>query len=68
MYAGGLLATLLILGLILLVTTLAVVISEPRNVGAPNTREDPADVTRRLRGQGTRGGRRAGRGSDGAGG
>lgn len=49
MYAGGLLATLLILGLLLLVTTLAVVISEPRDARTPHTREDPADITRRLR-------------------
>jgi hypothetical protein len=62
MYAGGLLATLLILGLILLVTTLAVVISEPRDVGAPRTREDPSDITRRLRAQKMRGGRRVGSG------
>ncbi|MEY9895520.1 hypothetical protein ABIA35_006421 [Catenulispora sp. MAP12-49] len=60
MYAGGLLATVLILGLILLVTMLAVVISEPREVRAPHTRENPADMTRRLRGQKTRGGKRAG--------
>ncbi|MEY9857904.1 hypothetical protein ABH935_003517 [Catenulispora sp. GAS73] len=46
MYAGGLLATLLILGMIFLVTALAVVISEPRHVGAPRTREDPSDITR----------------------
>jgi len=66
MYTGGLLATLLILGLLLLVTVLAVVISEPRDVGAPRTREDPSDVTRRLRSQGARGRRHAGDGGEGA--
>jgi hypothetical protein len=66
MYTGGLLATLLILGLILLVTMLAVVISEPRNIGAPRTREDPSSITRRLRSQKTHGSRRGGSGSDNA--
>jgi len=49
MYAGGLLATLLILGLVLLVISLAVIISEPRNTEAPRALEHPAEVTRRLR-------------------
>ena len=65
MYAGGLLATLLILGIILFVTLLVAVISEPRDVKAPRTREDPSDITRRLRSQGTRGRGRVG-GSHGA--
>lgn len=66
MYAGGLLTTLLILGMVLLVLWLCTVISAPRNVEAPNARENPADITRRLRTQGTRSRKRAGSGSDGA--
>lgn len=62
MYAGGLLATLLILGLLLLILALAVLISEPRNAAAPRTREHPADVTRRLRTQTVRTRRSDGRG------
>lgn len=61
MYAGGLLTTLLILGLVLLVTSLAMVIAEPRGMKAPPNRENPGDITRRLRSQGPRG--RVGRGS-----
>ena len=55
MYAGGLLATLLILGMFLLVISLAMVISEPRDVEAPEARRDSADITHRLRSQGERG-------------
>lgn len=58
MYAGGLLATLLILGLLLLMMTLVVVISEPRGIRTPHTRENPGDITRRLRSQKARGGSR----------
>ncbi|ACU71486.1 hypothetical protein Caci_2568 [Catenulispora acidiphila DSM 44928] len=58
MYAGGLLAALLILGLVLVVTSLAMVISEPRAIKEPRTRENPSDITRRLRAQGTQRGRR----------
>ena len=63
MYAGGLLALLLMLGLVLLVTVLAMVISEPRGLDAPSAREHPSDITRRLRAQGPRG--RRGSGGDG---
>lgn len=59
MYTGGLLATLLLLGIVLVVTLLAVVISEPRNV-SPGTRENPSDITRRLRPQAASGRKRAG--------
>ena len=52
MYAGGLLVALLILGLVLVVVALAAIVSEPRNVDEPRTREHPSDVTRRLRRQG----------------
>lgn len=62
MYAGGLLATLLILGLLLLIISLVVLISEPRHVGGPSAREHPADITRRLRRQAGR--ERAGRGGN----
>lgn len=54
MYAGGLLALLLMLGLVLLVISLAMVISEPREMKAPSAREHPSDITRRLRPQGSR--------------
>lgn len=58
MYTGGLIATLLLLGILLVVTLLAVVISEPRDV-SPRTRENPADITRRLRTQAAPGRKRA---------
>jgi hypothetical protein len=63
MYTGGLLATLLLLGIVLVVILLAVVISEPRDV-SPSTRENPSDITRRLRSQTAPGRKPAG--SDGA--
>ena len=65
MYTGGLLTTALILGIVLIVVLLAMVISEPRNVEAPRTREDPSDITRRLRPQGTRSRKRGTSGSEG---
>jgi hypothetical protein len=55
MYAGGLLATLLILGMFLLVISLAMIISEPRDAQAPQARQEPGDITRRLRSQAMRG-------------
>jgi hypothetical protein len=55
MNSGGLFAVLLLLGIVLLVTVLAVMVSEPRDVGAPRTREDPAAITRRLRRRGPAG-------------
>lgn len=66
MYAGGLLALLLLLGIVLVVTLLAVVISEPRDA-APGTRENPSDITRRLSAQGARGGKRGGKGGSASG-
>lgn len=65
MNTGGLLATLLMLGLVLLVISLAVLVSEPRNLDAPRTREDPSDITRRLNPQGARGRGRAASGRGG---
>jgi hypothetical protein len=64
MYAGGLLALLLMLGLVLLVIALAMFISEPRELKAPSAREHPSEITRRLRAQGS--GDRRGSGSHGA--
>lgn len=58
MYAGGFLATLLLLGMVLLVVLMAAIISEPRDAKAPRTREEPGDITRRLRPQAARGSRR----------
>jgi hypothetical protein len=63
MYAGGLLALLLMLGLVLLVIALAMFISEPREIKAPSAREHPSEVTRRLRSQESR--ERRGTGSHG---
>jgi len=60
MYAGGLLALLLMLGLVLLVISLAMFISEPREMKAPSAREHPSDITRRLRAQASRDRRESG--------